>query len=206
MPTIDLRNIQIAELKDNAYGTPMTIGDAMSCNLQLRFAEGRLHAESSLAEFIKKCIGGSISIGSKYIPFVAQKVMYGHKDKVRSIGNKEVTGLLVSGNDVGSYVGVSFYAPDMIDNVEKYTCVFVHKAMFGAPSRNYQTMGENIVFQTPTTTGEFLAKTKEGKELMEAAICDSVEDAIAWCKAVFAKATAAASTGDESEPAAGGEG
>lgn len=202
MPAIDLRNIMIGELKGDTYGEPMTIGDAMSCNLQLKFAEGRLFAESSMAEFIKKCIGGTISIGAKYIPFSAQKLMYGHKDTKRTVNGKEVEGLAVSGNDVGSYVGVAFYAPDMIDNEEKYTCVFIHKAMFGAPSRNYQTMGENIVFQTPTTTGEFLAKTKDGKELMEAAVCDTAEDAVAWCQAVFGAAEAAA----VNEPADGGEG
>ena len=193
MPAIDLRGIMIGKLEDNAYDEPMSIGDAMNSNLQLRFAEGRLFAESSLAEYIKKCTGGSISIGVKYIPVPAQKLMYGAKDKARNVGDKRVTGLLISGKDVGHYVGVSMYAPDMIDGEEMYTCIFVHKAMFGHPGYNFQTMGENIVFQTPTTTGEFLARTKEGKELLEVAICETEEDAIAWCRAVFAADASVAS-------------
>lgn len=197
MPAIDLRNILIGKLTEGIYGNPMSIGDAMNCNLQLRYAEGRLFAESALAEYIKKATGGSISVGVKYIPIAAQEVMYGSKKKARTIGDKSVEGQLVTGKDVGHYVGVAFYAPDMIDGEEKYTCVFVHKAMFGAPSRTYQTMGENIVFQTPTTTGEFLAKTKDGKELLEAAICETEEDAIAWCKAVFQHEAAAAEAGGE---------
>lgn len=185
MPAIDLRGIQIARLEDNAYDSPMSVGDAMSCNLQLRFAEGRLFAESTLAEFLKKCTGGSVSIAVKYIPAPAQQTLYGPKPKSRTIGDKSVPGLLITGKDVGHYVGVSMYAPDMIDGEEKYTCIFIHKAMFGHPGYNFQTMGESIVFQTPTTTGEFLARTKEGKELLEVAICDTEADAIAWCKAVF---------------------
>lgn len=188
MPAIDLRGIQIARLEDDVYSSPMSVGDAMSCNLQLRFAEGRLFAESTLAEFIKKCTGGSLSVGVKYIPTAAQELMYGAKPKARTVGDKSVSGLLISGKDVGHYVGVSMYAPDMIDGEEKYTCIFIHKAMFGHPGYNFQTMGENIVFQTPTTTGEFLARTKEGKELLEAAVCETEEDAIAWCKAVFQEA------------------
>ena len=192
MPAIDLRHIMVGKLTGEDYEAPMSIGDAMNCNLQLRYAEGRLYAESTLAEYIKKATGGSISVGAKYIPIAAQKVMFGSTDKNRTVGNKSIKGQIVTGKDVGHYVGVSFYAPDMIDGEEKYACVFIHKAMFGAPSRTYQTMGENITFQTPTVTGEFLAKTKDGKELMEAAICDTEEDAIAWCKAVFGAAEAAA--------------
>lgn len=58
MPSFDLRNINIAEYQRKGttvtYGTPESIGDAMSCNLELRFAEGRLYAESRLAEFVKR--------------------------------------------------------------------------------------------------------------------------------------------------------
>lgn len=199
MPAIDLRGINIAKLSEGSYDKAMSMGDAMSCNLQLRYAEGRLYAESTLAEFIKKSTGGSIFIGVKYIPTDAQQVMFGSTAKSRTINGKAVDGQLVSGKDVGHYVGVSFYAPDMIDGEEKYTCVFIHKAMFGAPNKVYQTMGESIVFQTPTVTGEFLAKTKDGKELMEVAVCDSEEAAIAWCKAVFEVETAGASANDEGQ-------
>ena len=88
----------------------------------------------------------------------------------------------------GNYVGVAFYSPDMRDGVLKYFCCFIPKALFGPPSLNLQTAGENIVFQTPVTNGEFLASDASDKELFETAICDSEEAAKAWVDAVLASA------------------
>lgn len=189
MPSFDLRNIQIAEYTRSgnavSYGNPETVGDAMNCNLELRFSEGRLYAESSLAEYIKKASGGSISIGVKYIPESAQKIMFGATASSRTVGSKSVSGLRFGAKDVSKYVGVAFYAPDMIDGVEKYTCVFVAKAMFGAPSMSYQTKGDSISFNTPTTSGEFLADDSANQILLETAVCESADEAVAWCNAVF---------------------
>ena len=190
MPSFDLRGIRVAEYINTSgiitYGTPMSAGDAMTANLELRFAEGRLYAESSLAEYLKKATGGTISLGVKYIPNDAQELMFGVTEKQRTVAvSKQITGLLTSGKDQGKYVGVFFYAPDMVDGVEKYTCVFVYRAMFGPPSYVYQTMGESITFQTPTTSGEFLVSNGADKAMLEVAIADTEEDAIAWGDAIF---------------------
>jgi len=189
MPSFDLRGIRIAKYsaanKVVSYSEPRSVGDAMNCNIELRFAEGRLYAEGTLAEFIKAAIGGSISVGVKYIPQTAQTLMYGAAEKSRTVSTKAVKGLAFTGKDVANYVGVSFYAPDKIDGVTKYTCAFVAKALFGPPSLVYQTKGDSIVFNTPTTTGEFLADDTETQTLIETAVCDSVEEAVAWTKAVL---------------------
>lgn len=190
MPAFDLRGIKIAEYKHAAgvvsHGEVIGVGDAMNCNLELRYAEGRLYAESTLAEYMKKATGGTISIGVKYIKEDAQKLMYGTTPKTRTVDSVSVDSLVTSATDVAKYVGVAFYAPDMVDSVEKYTCVFVRKALFGPPGLSYQTMGDSVTFQTPTTTGEFLADDSEDKILMEVAICDTLEAAKAWTEAVFA--------------------
>lgn len=187
MPAFDLRGIKVAEYKVTnntpGYETAQTAGDAMNVNLELRHAEGRLYAESSLAEYIKKATGGSISIGVKYLPDAVQKLLFGYTDKPRTVGQATVNGLLMSKNAVAKYAGVAFYAPDMIDGVEKYTCVHVKRALFGPPSYVYQTLGESITFQTPTTSGEFLPDA--AGDLLETAICDDEATAIAWCGAVF---------------------
>ena len=189
MPEFDLRGIRIGKYINTAevitYGATKSIGDAMAVNLDLRFAEGRLYAESTLAEYLRKATGGTISIGTKYIPDEAAQLMYGATAKTRTVGSKTVSSLVYGSADVAGYVGVSFYAPDMIDGVEKYTCVHVKKALFGPPAMALQTMGENITFATPTTSGEFLAANKTDKELMEVAVCDDEETAIAWTYAVM---------------------
>lgn len=199
MPQFDLRGIKCAKY-NNASGTitysdVQSVGDAMTANLELRFAEGRLYAESALAEYMRKATGGTISLGVKYIPAAAQKLMFGMTDKSRSVSytpaggsatTATVTSLQSTAKSTGAYVGIAFYAPDMVDGVEKYTCVFAPKALFGPPSLSMQTAGENIQFNTPTTNGEFLRSDGSDQALLETAICDDENEAIAWCSAVFA--------------------
>lgn len=189
MPAFDLRHIYVAEYNNTSgvitYGTAQSAGDAMTANLELRFAEGRLYAESTLAEYIRKALGGTISLGVKYIPDAAQKLLFGRTDKSRTVGSATVTSLLTTAKDKPKAVGVAFYAPDMVDGVEKYTCVFASRALFGPPSMAYQTLNESITFQTPTTTGEFMADHSTEQNLFEVAVVDTEAEAIAWCAAVF---------------------
>lgn len=193
MPSFDLRGIKVAKYVNTAgtisYTDLQSMGDAMSVNLELRFAEGRLYAESTLAEYMRKAVGGTISIGVKYIPDAVQKILFGSKEKTRNVnvssGSVSVTGLVTGGKSDGSYVGVAFYAPDRIDGAEKYTCVKIARAMFGMPSMTHQTAGENIQFNTPTTSGEFLADHSDAQDMLEVAICDTEATAKAWCEAVL---------------------
>ena len=176
MPTFDLRNIQVAPYT-NTNGT-ITYGTKVS-------AGGAMNAEGRLAEYIREAIGGSISIGVKYLPVDAQKLLFGATEKSRTVSSKTMKSTAYGANDSASYVGCSFYAPDMIDGVKKYTCVFITKAMFGPPGMTYQTKGENITFQTPTTTGEFLPDDSASAMIVDSYTADTMEDAVAWCNAVL---------------------
>lgn len=186
MPQFDLRNIYVAQYNNNAgtvtYSNGTSIGDAMGVDLNLRFAEGRLYAESRLAEFLKKCTGGTISIAEKYIPTAAQKLLFGATDKSRTVSSTTCSGLVYSSKDVQKNVGVAFFAPDMVDGEEKYTCVLIHRAKFGPPSMSLKTMGENIQFATPTCSGEFMPDHSSASKYMEVAVVDTEALAIAWVK------------------------
>lgn len=200
MPQFDLRGIKTAKyvVEDGkiSHGTIASVGDAMTANLELRYAEGRLYAESTLAEFMKKATGGSISLGVKYIPKETQEIMFGSRVKKRSVSYKssadgeqksaEVSGLVLGAKTDSAYVSVAFYAPDMIDGQEKYTCIYVAKCLFGPPSMALQTAGDNIQFNTPVTSGEFLADDSTTQDMLEVAIADDENAAIAWVQAVLA--------------------
>lgn len=197
MPQFDLRGIQAAKYVNTAgtitYTNRQTVGDAMMANLEMRYAEGRLYAESTLAEYMRKATGGTISLGVKYIPDAAQQLMFGSRSKSRTVtyqnngatATSTVSGLVLGAKTDSAYVGVGFYAPDMVDGVEKYTCVKVAKCLFGPPSMALQTAGENIQFSTPTTSGEFLADDSADQDMIEVAICDTEEQAIAWVAAAL---------------------
>lgn len=181
MPAFDLRMIKVGKYVNTAgtitYTDQTEVGDAMTANLELRYAEGRLYAKSALAEYVKAATGGSISIGVKYIKTAAKKLMFGAQDSTHLTS---VTGLKYSAGDEPKYVGVAFYGPSMVDGVEKYECVFVSKALFGPPSMSYQTKGDSINFQTPTTSGEFLPDDSTGRLMIETAEVDTEANALAW--------------------------
>lgn len=195
MPEFDLRGFQVAEYKYEktskkiTYGTPMSMGEAMTANLELKFAEGRLYAESALSEYMKKVTGLTISQGVKYIPDETQQLLFkAYKlSRTPSGGSGAAVQSMAFGRkSTGRYVGTGFYAPDMVDGVEKFTAIFVHKALFGPPSRTLQTMGENITFNTPTTSGEALVD--EAGHLMEWYSFDKEEEATAWIASCFTSA------------------
>ena len=194
MAKYDLRYIQCAKYVNTdgviTFENKQKVGDAMTANIELRFAEGRLYAESTLAEYIRKCTGGTISLGVKYILTAAQKLMFGLTEKSRSVTPQggtatTVKSLVTKRSTIGSYVGVSFYTPALYEGVEKYDCIFVGKCMFGEPSETNQTAGENIQFQTPVTNGEFLADDSEDGQIKEVCTVDSEALARAWCDAVL---------------------
>lgn len=189
MPAFDLRYINVAEYVNTdgviSYGARKPFGDAMGVNLELKHAEGRLYAEGKLAEYIKLATGGTISVATKYIPQETQILLFGAKEHTRTVGSKEIKSILHTTSDVSPYVGLSCYAPDKIDGVNKYTAVFVSKVSFGPPSMAFETKGQNIVFKTPTTTGEFLADDSTDEVLIEVAVCDTAAEAKAWCDAVL---------------------
>ena len=199
MPQFGLRNIYAAKYVNTSgtitYTNPQHVGDAMTANLELRYAEGRLYAEDALAEYMRKAVGGTISIGVKYIKLAAQQLMFGMKTKNRSITYQPVgstatatataQSTVLGGNDEGVYVGVAFYAPDMVDGVKKYTCVFIKKCLFGPPSMSLQTAGESIQFNTPVTSGEFLADDSATQDLFEIAVVADENAAIAWVTAAL---------------------
>lgn len=180
MPTFDLRGIRIGKYKNTSgtvtYETPTEVGDAMNANIELKFAEGRLYAEGRLAEYIKLATGGTISIAVKYIKKAAQAMMYG------ATADSSKDNVKFSAKDVANYVGVGLYAPDKVDGVTKYTCMWVPKALFGPPSFAYQTKGESIQFNTPTTTGEFLPDDTTAELLLESETVETAEEAVAWIK------------------------
>jgi phi13 family phage major tail protein len=190
MPTFDLRGIKIGKYTNTdgtiTYDTPVSMGDAMSVELNLTAAEGRLYAESRLAEYKKLITGGTASVGVKYITDAAQKLLFGMSENTRNVGtNTSQKSLKATAKDIAKYVGMGFYAPDAIDGTDKYTAVFVYKVLFGAPGYVYATKGDSITFQTPTTTGEFLADDSEDKSIMEIATLASESDAVAWINKCF---------------------
>ena len=191
MPAFDLRYIKAAKYVNTngvvTYSDAVAVGDAMSVDLQLKFAEGRLYAEGGLAEYLRLATGGTVSMAVKYLKDDAQTMLFGCRSGSRTVGaSKTVNSMKYGANDVPGYVGIAFYAPDKIDGVQKYTCGFVTRALFGPPTLSFKTLdGNTVTFQTPTTSGEFLPDHSANREMIEVGIADTAEDAAAWVDLVL---------------------
>lgn len=189
MPSFNLKGIKIGQYINTSgvisYNNQMSVGDAMAADISMNFAEGKLYAEGGLAEYLRKATGGNISIGVKYIPAAAQKILFGKTDKSRTVGEATVTGLLTKLTDVPNYVGIAFYADDQIDGATKYTCVYAYKALFGEPAMKFETYKDSLTFQTPTTTGVIMPDDSTAKNIIETATVDSEATAQAWVDLVL---------------------
>lgn len=190
----DLRGIRAGKYTYTAsthtisYSEFFSVGDAMTAALELRFAEGRLYAESALKHYRKKVTGGSISIGVDAMELTAQQKMFGAASDSTTVSNTSVSGIKYGNTTSAPALGIGFYAPaDDAGGSDGFLAVFVAKAVFGPPSMNYQTVGETIQWATPTTTGEFFLPDKKADgtypEMLYIAECTSEAQAVAWIKA-----------------------
>jgi len=212
MPQIGLKYIHAARYNfENGavnYTGRLKVGDAMTANIEPRNSEGSLYAEDAKAEYIKLMVGGTISLGVKYIKDDAKELLFGMRASEREISytpagasaatTVTVTGYKIGASDVGDYVGIAFYCLGMRDGAKKYYCFFVRKALFGPPGYSLQTKGENIQFATPTISGEFLMTDEEDQDFEETAIVDSEAAAKAWVDAVLAPAAGETTGGETS--------
>ena len=193
MASFDLKYIQCAPYQFSegkvSYGEKVKVGEAMNADIAFTFAEGRLYAEGKLSEYIKEITGGTISIAVKDIAQDAQKTMYGASEKNRTISDAPIKGIVYTAKDSASYVGISFYCKDRVDGATKFTCILAVKSLFGPPSMNKATKGQNITFSTPSTTGEFLPADDDEQAVIEVAIADDEEAAKSWCDAVLTSYT-----------------
>lgn len=177
------------------YDTPIAAGCPIMAQLELTFAEGTLFCRNSLSEYLRMATGGNATLEVKYLPQNAQVAMYGAQTKTRNVEytpagggakqTKQVVSVIAVADEQGNYVGLAGYGPDQIDGEAKFTAFFVPKVRFSRPTFRIETTRDNITFQTATTTGRFLPDDTSGRVIQEVSVCDSAEEAAAWCLAVF---------------------
>ena len=197
MPQYGLRGMKVAKYVNTSgtisYTDLQEVGAAITANFELQRSEAKLYADDGLAEYMASAVGGTISLGVKYIKDAAQKLMFGLVDKSRSVTYTQgtstttttVSGLGVSAKNEGVYVGVGFYCPAVMDGTKKFWCCRICKALFAPPNMTLQTKGENIVFNTPTTSGQMLMDDSADGLIYESAYVDSEAAAIAWVDAAL---------------------
>ena len=177
MAFIGLMNPYIAKLVDEEkkkYSDCFLCGEAITVNVTPNQNEAKLHSNNRLSEYVKEFKDGSMVLGTNRLPIEASKVCFGHEV---SDDDREVT---YKTNDTANYVGVGFYADEMINGRKQYVATIVYKVKFGEAADEYATKGENIEFKTPSIDGVIAGlKNNEWKRTK---VCDTENDADKWLR------------------------
>lgn len=90
-------------------------------------------------------------------------------------------------NDMANYVGVGFFADEMLDGRRRYVATILYKVKFGEAANEYSTKGENIEFKTPSIDGVIAGiKNNEWKRVK---IFDTEADADKWLRGILGGST-----------------
>lgn len=177
MAFIGLMNPYIARLVDEEkkkYMDCFLCGEAIKVNVTPNYNEAKLHSNNRLSEYVKEFKDGSMVLGTNRLPIEASKVCFGHEV---SDDDREVT---YKTNDSANYVGVGFYADEIINGRKQYVATIVYKVKFGEAADEYATKGENIEFKTPSIDGVIAGlKNNEWKKTK---VCDTENDADKWLR------------------------
>lgn len=177
MAFIGLMNPYIARLVDEKakkYEDLFMCGNAISINITPNYNEAKLYSNNHLSEYVKEFKDGNMTLGTDRLPIEASNVCFGHKI---SEDKREVT---YKTNDSANYVGVGFYANEMVDNVRRYVATIVYKVKFGEASNEYTTKGDAIEFKTPNLEGVIAGISSD--EWKTTKVFDTEDEADAWLR------------------------
>ncbi len=175
MAFIGLMHPYIARLVDEnipKYTDCFLCGGAISVNVTPNYNEAKLHSDNKLKEYAKEFKDGNITLGTDRLPIEASSVCFGHEV---SEDNSEVT---YKTNDTANYVGVGFFADELVDGKRRYVATIVYKVKFGEAANEYSTKGENIEFKTPSIEG--VIASISDNQWKKTKVCKSEAEADQW--------------------------
>lgn len=89
-------------------------------------------------------------------------------------------------DEAAPFLGVGFIHGDLYKGVESYTATWYHKVQFSRGSRNFNTKGDTVAYQTETINGEAMGVqlTEDGKTefFVESGELATEAAALAWLK------------------------
>lgn len=180
MAFVGLLNPYIARLVDDEakiYADCFMCGNAISVNITPNYNEGKLYSNNRLTEYIKEFKDGSITLGTDRLPVEASRVCFGHEV---SADDSEV---VYRTNDSANYVGVGFFADEIIDGKKRYVATVLYKVKFGEAANEYTTKGENIEFKTPSIEGVIAGISSNEWKMTK--IFETESDADKWLRGIF---------------------
>ena len=155
MATIGLDRMYFAPITEDAdgnetYGTPEKLAKAMTVEMEIEVLEATLYADDGPAESVKEFGSGKITLGVDDIGVNAAEKLTGAQ-----IDENHVVVLQSEGS--GKPVALGFRAKKSNGTYRYY---WLYRVIFGIPTANLTTKGEEITFSTPTIEGTILRRNK----------------------------------------------
>jgi phi13 family phage major tail protein len=173
MSSIGFDRLYYATITEDAngnetYGTPLQLAKGMKADLDIEINEATLYADDGTAEVVKEFKDGKIKLGIDNIGAAVASAFTGAQ-----IDDNKV--LISQSENGGQPVAVGFRAKL---SSGKYRHYWIYRVIFGIPSTNLQTKGENITFSTPTIEGTIVRRNKldgQGKHPWKCEVDESAD-------------------------------
>lgn len=155
MATIGLDRLYFAPITEDAngdetYGAPERLAKAMTVEMEIEVLEATLYADDGPAETVKEFGTGTIKLGVDDIGVnTAEKLTGAQIDDNHVIISQSEGG--------GKPVAVGFRAKK---SNGKYRYMWLYRVIFGIPTTNLTTKGEEVGFSTPEIEGTILRRNK----------------------------------------------
>lgn len=161
MAKIGLKALQFATLTEgetNTYGTPASLGKAVSTTVTPKVAEATLYADDTAVESAKVVSSATVEveIDDKRETTVLA-VLLGH-----TVGTGADAGQVtrkVTDNPI--YVGLGRIVPIIRGGTKLFIAEFLPKVQFAEPSQEDKTKGENVEFSTVKLSGTAYATSDD---------------------------------------------
>lgn len=159
MAQIGLKDLYYCKLlTDDTTGvtydtTPKKIAGLINANINPTYNDGTLFADDGPAETASSLGGIAVTIGTKDISTEDEAALLGK--------TVDTNGVIVdSTEDNPPYVAIGFRS---LKSDNTYLYVWLLKGKFQPYQEQFQTKDNNINFQTPSITGNFVARNNDGK-------------------------------------------
>lgn len=153
------------------YSTPKAILGAMSCNITPNINSAVLYADDGA--YAEASALGAIEMELEVadINLETQAELLGHTYASGKLTRKS--------SDIAPYIAIG--GRTLLDD-GTYRYFWLLKGKFQIPEQSKQTKGENVEFNTPTISGNFLKRNKDSAWIMEAD--ETATDIATWFTAV----------------------
>jgi phi13 family phage major tail protein len=155
--TIGLKDLHYSKLINDdetgaIYGEPKRIAPGISVGMTTSSNTSTLYADDGPAATDSSLGTTELTINTSDLPTDVEADLLGHKINESGV-------MVENAEDMAPYVAIGFRSKTS-DGAEMF--VWLLKGKFSIPQHSYQTKGENIEYQTPTITGQFLKRDFDG--------------------------------------------